>query len=632
MERRLAAILAADVVGYTRLMGIDEAGTFRRLTELREKVLEPLIAQHRGRVVKLMGDGLLVEFASLVEAVNCAVAWQAAVVEHEVEQTEDGRLSFRIGVNLGDLIVEGDDIHGDGVNVAARLEGLADPGGICLSGDAYRQAKGKVEAKFEDLGERELKNVAEPVRVYRITSDWNPSVSSASGSATLPLPDRPSIAVLPFDNMSGDPDQEYFSDGISEDIITDLSKISALFVIARNSSFSYKGEAVNIQRVSRDLGVRYVVEGSVRKAGNRARITAQLIDAHTGGHVWADRYDRELVDIFAVQDEITSEIVDALHLVLLPNEAEMVARAPTSDFQAYDYYLKGRQSFHSMTKAKFIEARQWFERAIECDRNFARAYCGLADCGSLLYSKYAGDRKYLDGAIDAVTKALDLEPDLAEAHASMGLALSGSMGLALSQAGERSKAEEEFAIATELDPDLYEAHYYWARLCFEQGNLLDAAKHFEEAWRVSPRDPRTPSLLIGIYRDLNRVEDVKVAAQKTLETAMRKLDLEPDDSQAYLACASALVHLDRYPEAVSMMDRAIKIDPSDRVVHYNMACAYAIMGETDQALDYLEKMTKTGVKNMDWVKNDGDLDSLRDHPRFKKFMERLGASTEIPEH
>jgi adenylate cyclase len=614
-------------------MGDDEAGTLERLTAIREHILEPLITRHHGRIVKLMGDGLLVEFASVVDAVTCALVWQEAVAEREAEGDKDTRLQFRIGLNLGDVIVEGDDLYGDGVNIAARIEAQAEPGGICLSGDAYRQAKGKVEAEFEDLGERELKNVAEPVRVFRITSDWDPPVSSASGSVTLPLPDRPSIAVLPFDNMSGDPEQEYFSDGISEDIITDLSKISALFVIARNSSFSYKGEAVNIQRVSRDLGVRYVVEGSVRKAGNRARITAQLIDAHTGGHVWADRYDRELVDIFAVQDEITSEIVGALQLVLLPGEAEMVARAPTSDFQAYDFYLKGRQSFlHSMTKAKFIEAQHLFKRAIVCDPNFTRAYCGLADCGSLLYSFYGGDRKDLDDIIDAVTTALDLEPDLAEAHASMGLALSGSMGLALSLTGDRRKAEEEFAIAIKLNPDLYEAHYYWARFCFEQGNLLDAAKHFEQAWRVSPRDPQAPSLLLGIYRDLNREEDVKTVARKTLETGLRKLEVEPDDTRARMSCAFALVHLDRYSEAVSMMDHAIKIDPSDRVVHYNMACAYALMGETDQALDYLEKMTRTGVRNMDWVKNDGDLDSLRDHPRFKKFMERLGASTEMPEH
>ena len=618
MERRLAAILVADVVGYSRLIGADEEGTLATLKTLRVEFIEPLIAGHRGRVVKLMGDGFLVEFQSAVDAVKCAVAWHQGFSESKGAEG----FKFRIGVNLGDIVFDSDDIFGDGVNIAARLERIAEPGGICISGKVYVEVRNKLSTNFEDLGEQEVKNIREPVRVYR----WvDTAAAPVIAAPFLELPDKPSIAVLPFDNMSGDHEQEYFSDGISEDIITDLSKISALFVIARNSSFSYRGGATNIQAVSRDLGVRYLVEGSVRKAGNRVRITAQLIDAHTGGHVWADRYDRELDDIFAVQDEITSEIVGALQLVLLPGEAELVARTPTSDFQAYDFYLKGRQSFHSATQAKIIDARQWFERAISCDPNFARAYCGLADCGSLLYSFHGGDSKDLDGVIDAVTKALELEPDLAEAHSSMGLALSGSMGLALSLTGEGRKAEDEFAIAIDLDPDLYEAHYYWARFCFEQGNLVDAAKHFEQAWRVSPRDPQTPSLLLGIYRDLNREEDVKTVARKTLESGLRKLEVEPNDTRACLSCAAALVHLGRYPEAVNMMDRAIEIDPLDRLVHYNLACAYAVMGESDQALDYLEKMTGTGAKTMDWVKNDGDLDSLRDHPRFKKFMERLGA-------
>jgi len=634
VQRRLAAIVSADVVGYSRLMGADETGTLDALRSHRAELIDPLIAEHGGRIVKVMGDGLLLEFPSVVNATQCVIEIQHGMAERNEAIAEDRQITFRIGVNLGDIIIEEEDIFGDGVNVAARLQEIAAPGCVSISRRVHEDVRDRLDALFEDAGERTLKNIARPVQVWHWSPAGTPTASLRESGAEKGLPslDRPSIAVLPFDNMSGDPEQEYFSDGISEDIITDLSKISALFVIARNSSFSYKGETVNIQRVSRDLGVRYVVEGSVRKAGNRARITAQLIDAHTGGHVWADRYDRELADIFAVQDEITSEIVAALHLVLLPGEAEIMAQAPTSDFQAYDFYLKGRQSFHSTTKAKFIEARQMFERAIECDPKFARAYCGLADCGSLLYSEYDGDRKFLDGAMDAVTRAMDLQPNLAEAHASMGLALSGSMGLALSMTGEIRNAEEEFAIAIELDPDLYEAHYYWARLCFEQANLSEAADHFEQAWRVSPRDPKAPSLLIGIYRDLNRAEDMKTAARKSLETAMRKLEVEPDDSGTCLVCASALAHLDRYPEAVSMMDRAIKIDPSDRIVHYNLACVYAIMGDLDQALDYLEKMTGTGMKNMDWIKNDGDLDPLRDHPRFIKFMDRLGESPETSEH
>jgi adenylate cyclase len=298
LERRLAAILAADVVGYTRLMGLDEAGTLRRLTDLREKVLAPLIAEHRGRIVKLMGDGLLVEFTSAVDCVVCAMAWQEQVTNAEAVGDVDKRLQFRIGINLGDVIVEGDDIHGDGVNIAARLEGLAEPGEICFSGDAYRQVRGKIEADFEDLGERELKNVAEPVRVYRVRALRSDGASTGRGAEPLPLPDKPSIAVLPFANMSGDAEQEYFSDGITEDIITELSRFDDLFVIARNSTFSYKGKSVRVQEIARDLGVAYVVEGSVRKAGARVRITAQLIEAASGNHIWAERYDGELENIY----------------------------------------------------------------------------------------------------------------------------------------------------------------------------------------------------------------------------------------------------------------------------------------------------------------------------------------------
>jgi TolB-like protein len=308
LERRLAAILAADVVGYTRLMGLDEAGTLRRLTDLREKVLAPLIAEHRGRIVKLMGDGLLVEFTSAVDCVVCAMAWQEQVTNAEAVGDVDKRLQFRIGINLGDVIVEGDDIHGDGVNIAARLEGLAEPGEICFSGDAYRQVRGKIEADFEDLGERELKNVAEPVRVYRVRALRSDGASTGRGAEPLPLPDKPSIAVLPFANMSGDAEQEYFSDGITEDIITELSRFDDLFVIARNSTFSYKGKSVRVQEIARDLGVAYVVEGSVRKAGARVRITAQLIEAASGNHIWAERYDGELENIFDLQDEITRSI------------------------------------------------------------------------------------------------------------------------------------------------------------------------------------------------------------------------------------------------------------------------------------------------------------------------------------
>ena len=315
--RRLAAILAADVAGYSRLMGADEEGTLERLKALRRELLDPKIAEHKGRIIKTTGDGMLVEFASVVDAVRCAVEVQQAMPERNTGVGADNRIELRIGINLGDVIVEGDDLYGDGVNIAARLEGIAEPGGICISDDAFRQVRGKVEAEFADLGEQSLKNIARPLRVYRV--GWSAKQPITSPVA-LPLPNKPSVAVLPFANMSSDPEQEFFADGISEDIITALSRYPSLFVIARNSSFTYKGRAVDVKQVGRDLGVRYVLEGSLRRAGNRIRVTAQLVEAETGNHVWAERYDRDLADIFVVQDEISEAVTIISEHCLGPSE------------------------------------------------------------------------------------------------------------------------------------------------------------------------------------------------------------------------------------------------------------------------------------------------------------------------
>jgi adenylate cyclase len=346
MQRRLAAILAADVVGYSRLIRADEEGTLAALKALHSELIDPKLREHRGRTVKLMGDGMLVEFASVVDAVRAATATQSALAERNAAVPESQRIDLRIGVNLGDVVIDGDDIHGDGVNVAARLEGLAAPGGICISEAVYEQVRDRTSLAFEDLGLREVKNIDRPVRVWRWLSGQDVAVADpALAEKPLALPDKPSIAVLPFDNMSGDPEQGYFADGITEDIITEISKISELFVISRNSTFTYKGRAAKVQDVSRDLGVRYVLEGSVRKAGERVRVTAQLIDGHTGGHVWAERYDRGLADIFAVQDDVTAEIVRALEVRLVDAARARPARAETENPEAYDCVLRGREQY-----------------------------------------------------------------------------------------------------------------------------------------------------------------------------------------------------------------------------------------------------------------------------------------------
>jgi len=357
--RRLAAILAADVVGYSRLMGENEAGTAQALREHRAAA-DPLIAEHGGRLVKTTGDGALIEFGSVVGAVQCAIALQQLMAERNLGISKDRRMDLRIGVHLGDVLIDGDDIIGDGVNIAARLEGVAEPGGICISEDAFRQVRGRVDAEFEDIGEQSLKNIVRPVRVYRVGPKSplpNPPPLAGEGRVgALSLPDKPSIAVLPFQNLSGDQEQDYFADGVVEEITTAISRLPWLFVIARNSSFTYKGRAVDVKQVARELGVRYVLEGSVRKAGNRVRITGQLIDTATGAHIWGDRFDGALDDIFELQDRVASNVVGAIEPKLQKSEIERVTRKPTGSLGAYDLYLRALEQYHKYTKEGFGEA------------------------------------------------------------------------------------------------------------------------------------------------------------------------------------------------------------------------------------------------------------------------------------
>ncbi len=368
MERRLAAILAADVVGYSRLMSDDEAGTLAALKRHRADVFDPLVARHNGRIVKLMGDGVLVEFASVVDAVECAVAVQAACAS-----TADTRINLRIGVNVGDVIVDGDDLYGDGVNVAARIEAQAPSGGIAVSEYAHDQVARKTDIVFEDTGEHELKNIAGPVRIFHVIAKPDAATATAE-SAPAPVSEKPSIAVLAFTNMSGDPEQEYFSDGISEDIITELSRYQDLFVIARNSSFSYKGKATKVQDIGSDLGVAYIVEGSVRKAGRRIRVTVQLIETATGNHIWAEKYDRDLVDIFELQDEITRTIVTVLPIRLRSAMIESSSKKPSTNLSAYDYFLKARWLYYQTSGKSRDDVLDLLAQAVETDPKCTDAY------------------------------------------------------------------------------------------------------------------------------------------------------------------------------------------------------------------------------------------------------------------
>ncbi len=540
-QRRLAAILIADVVGYSRLMGADESGTLGVLRSHRRELFDPKIDEYRGRIVKTMGDGLLVEFPSVVDAVQCAIDVQGGMARRNADVAADRRVEFRIGVNLGDVIVEGDDIYGDGVNVASRLEGLADPGGICISGDSYRQVKGKLTAEFEDLGERELKNISLPVRAYRVL----PAApdNGAPGPRKHPAKERPSVAVLPFENMSGDPEQEYFSDGIAEDIITALSKISGLLVIARNSTFVYKGQAVDMKEVSRKLGVRTVVEGSVRKVGNRVRITAQLIDGATGGHLWAERYDRDLDDIFAVQDDVTAEIVSALKVKLSETERAHIGHRELLPSEVYDLLLRGREKFTLFTKEANALARDFFERAGRLAPDSAEVHARLAQT----YSQESNmgwtsrPREVQDLAFELVRKAIDLDPTLPVAYGTIGnlylwrkehdKAIAAQekwveldpnnadaylqLGTALAFAGEPEKALPLLKESMRLNPNYsFLTTFSLGQVNYQLGNLDEAIAFLEQSAAINPTFMGTRVYLTAVYSEMGDEEKAQACVAK----------------------------------------------------------------------------------------------------------------------
>jgi len=614
MERRLTTILAADVVGYSRLTGVNESGTIAALKTLRKDLVDRKIAEHNGRIVKLTGDGMLIEFPSVVNAVACAADIQRAVRARNASVPPETRIEFRMGINVGDVIVEGEDILGDGVNVAARLESIAPPGGIALS-QAVRDHVGKrLDLVFEDMGERRLKNIERPIRVYKVSLDPAPG-SDGSDSAATHGEEKPSIAVLPFINMSGDPEQEYFSDGITEDIITDLSKVSGLSVVARNTAFTYKGKTVEVAEVAKHLDVNFVLEGSVRKAGARVRVTAQLINGKDDRHVWADRYDRDLTDIFAIQDEITHAIVEQLKVKLLPQEKKSIGQTPTANVEAYTYYLRGRDFFHRHSKRYFELARRMFLKAVELDPRYARAYAGIADCDSFLFLWYREDIA-IDSILDTSAKALALDDKLAEAH--------GSRGLALSLLRDYEQATAEFEQAIALDPNSYETHYLYARASFAQGNLKRAAALFERAAEIKPDDYQSVCLLIQVYRSLGRDQESKEAARKGVKLAEGELALHPEDPRPAHLGIAALLELGENDRAREWISRALAIDPDDPLTQYNLACGYTHLGDLDAAFDLLERsLPRAGPEIREWIKHDSDFDRLRDHPRYQKILELI---------
>jgi TolB-like protein len=543
-QRQLSAILAADVAGYSRLIGIDEEGTLARLKELRRTLIDPKIAEHRGRIVKTMGDGLLVQFASVVDAVRCAADIQRVMIEQQVGIASDQRIVFRIGINVGDVVIDGDDIYGDGVNVAARLEGLSEPGSIYVSPGVYEQVRDKLDLSFEDTGEHQLKNIPRPMRVYRIIDTPRVAVPAPKGA-----PDKPSIAVLPFTNMSSDPEQDYFADGLAEDLITDLSKVPGFLVIARNSTFAYKGKAVDIRLIARELGVRYVIEGSVRRSATRVRINAQLIDASENTHLWADRFDRDLAEVFLLQDEVVGKIVNAL-ADTLPS-ARFPGRQRAANIQAYDLFVRGRELVAQSPEGNRA-GRPLLEKSIELDPGFAEAHAWLAMSHAFGWLYWGEDKETNRPlALAAAERAVTLDAENADAHALLGYVLLFD--------GKMDEGAAEFATALRINPNHTYALLFQGEMYAHQGMADRGVETILKAFRLNPYPPAQYYWILGyVQYAAGRYND----AVQTLQHDETRL------MGSSRILAASLAQLGRLEEAREVARRFLAANPHFSVRHW----------------------------------------------------------------
>jgi len=585
VERKLAAILAADVAGYSRLTGADEERTIARLKAIRHELIDPVIGAHRGRVVKRTGDGILLEFASAVDAVRCAIEVQRGMAQRNASLAAGQRIDFRVGIHVGDVVVEDDgDLMGDGVNVAARLEAIAPPGGICLSLAAQQQIDGKISAAIEDVGEQILKNIAKPVRVFRIDPKA-PAAASAQDAAkpALALPDRPSIAVLPFTNMSGDAEQEYFADGIVEDVITALSRMKWLFVIARNSSFVYKGKAVDVKQVGRELGVRYVLEGGVRKAANRVRITGQLIDATSGAHIWADRFEGALEDIFDLQDRITSSVVGAIAPALQAAEIHRAQAKPTESLDAYDCFLRALAQYYVFTPSSWAETVTLCRKAIAIDPHYASAYGLAALClsNAITNSWAANVEEARSDGIALARKGIEIG-----ANDPIALSMAGRALVALAHDFDRGLAAIDRSLS--LDPNSALA---WSQSGFTRWNGGDgntAIDHFECALRLSPLDPSASLFKAGIGWS----HFVERRYEEAIKWADMALNERPRTQTALRCKVSALGLLGRTDEAREAVRTLLTLQPDATV---STLCAIMPLKRAEHMAIYLDGLRKAGL-------------------------------------
>ena len=582
ISRRLVAVFAADVEGYSRLMGADEVGTLKGLTE-RRAILDRFIGDHGGRIANTAGDSVLAEFGSAVEAVQCAVEAQTALAEANSSLAPDRRISFRIGIHIGDVMVLAGDLFGDGVNIAARLQALAKPGGVCICGATYDQVRKVLPITFMNLGAQQVKNIQEPIKAYQVSAPSETQEAAparvAEGESPPPMPDKPSIAVLPFENMSGDPDQEYFADGMVEEIITALSRFRWLFVIARNSSFTFKGKAVDIKEVGRRLGVRYVLEGSVRKAAGKVRITGQLIDAITGAHIWADRFERDLTDVFALQDEVTVAVVSAIQPKLFQTEIAMTRRRP-ENLTAYDFFLRAMQQYYLANREGLAETIRLAHRALELDPRFGfvAALAGVSHMQNVILD-YAIDPQFdRTEAVRLLRLALSVYDDDPDTLAMAAMTSAFMVG--------DTESEIEMADrAVALNPNSFRAWSCRGQVYRTAGLPEEAVQSFERAMRMSPTDPLLHRALVGMgqaFIELRRFDEAIVGGKKALRQ-------HPFYSPAYRCLASAFAHLGRDAEAREAAARVLELDPA-----FTISAWIARGGQSNSKLQ-LEGFRKAGL-------------------------------------
>jgi adenylate cyclase len=618
MQRTLVALWFADIAGYSAHAAEDESGALR-LVEILQALSRETVARYKGRVVKFVGDAVLAEFPSAELAVRAAAALSN---EYTARSVATGRThNLRVGVHLGDVAVASDgDLYGDGVNAAARIQEAAEPGQVVISQDVWRQLRSRREFRFQDLGERSLKGIGS-VGLYVVTVETDATTPSSSSitSDTRPAEEKKtirSLAVLPLADLTAERDQEYFGDGVAEEILNALAKIGGLHVPARTSCFAFRGASVDARDIGKRLGVDALLEGSIRKAGNRVRITVQLIDARNGYHLWSERFDREIDDIFAIQDEIARSVVDALGLSLTQREAHDLVKQSTTSVEAYEFYLRGRKLFQKWTRQNIELARKMFERATEIDPHFADAWAGLATAHVHLFG--SDSEPHLEKAREASACALKVDPQSAEAHVAAG------QGFSMEQ--RYADAATEFERAIELDPTHFDAHYYYARACFKNGDLAKSLRFFEQAERIRPEDYESAFLIALALTKLGRHDEARRVYERALERTTKYLDLNPDDARAYDLGAGALARLGERERAMQWIERAMSLAPDDDGIWYNAGCALAVLGEEERALDALERAIDVGLAGGDWVPQDPDWERLRDHPRFQALVKRLARS------